>query len=104
MGERLAMSAKERRRVEVMSRVRDGQLTVAAAAAAPGVSERQAWRLKRRYAAGGDAGLVHKLRGRRSNNESDDAARAAVLKRYRERYAGFGPTLACEYLAKAGTA
>src|SRR3954469_4926957 len=101
---RLTMSVKERRRVEVLSRVRDGQLTVAAAAAALGISERQAWRLKRRYAAGGDAGLVHKLRGRASNNTSDDARRSAVLARYRERYAGFGPTLACEYLAKDGHA
>ncbi|HSI36907.1 MAG TPA: ISNCY family transposase, partial [Tepidisphaeraceae bacterium] len=103
MGERLAMSAAERRRVEVMSRVRDGQLTVAAAAAALGVSERQAWRLKARYAAAGDAGLVHRLRGRASNRTTDGAARAAAaLARYRAAYAGFGPTLACEYLAADG--
>jgi len=64
-----------------------------------GVSERQAWRLKRRYAAGGDAGLVHRLRGRASNRRTDGATRAAVLKLYRAKYPGFGPTLACEYLA-----
>lgn len=64
-----------------------------------GISERQAWRLKRRYASGGDAGLAHKLRGRASNRKTDDAARAAILKLYRAKYAGFGPTLACEYLS-----
>ncbi|MDB5318487.1 MAG: family transposase [Phycisphaerales bacterium] len=98
----LTMSAKERRRVEVMSRVRDGHVSVAAAAGLLGVSERQAWRLKARYAAGGDGGLVHKLRGYPSNNKTAVAARSAVLKAYRLQYAGFGPTLACEYLLKDG--
>jgi len=96
------MSAKERRRVEVMSRVRDGQVSVAVAAGLLGVSERQAWRLKQRYATGGDGGLVHTLRGRASNNKTAGAARSAVLKAYRLKYAGFGPTLACEYLLKDG--
>ena len=98
----LAMNRKERARVEVMSRVRDGQVTLAAAAAQLGLSYRQAKRVKARYAAGGDAGLVHRLRGRASNNKADDAARSAVLARYRETYAGFGPTQACEYLAADG--
>ena len=93
------MSLKERRRLEVLSRVRDGGLSVAEAARLLGVSERQGWRLKRRYAASGDAGLMHGLRGRASNRKTDDAARAAILKVYRAKYAGFGPTLACEYLA-----
>src|SRR2546430_433667 len=48
----------------------------------------------------GDGGLVHALRGRASNNKTAVAARSAVLKAYRLKYAGFGPTLACEYLLK----
>src|SRR2546430_5459860 len=100
----LTMSVKERRRVEVLSRVRDGQVAVSVAAGLVGVSERQAWRLKRRYAAGGDGGLVHRLRGRASNNKANEAARSAVLKAYRLKYAGFGPTLACEYLLNDGHA
>lgn len=93
------MSVKERRRLEVLSQVQDGELSVAEAARLLEISERQAWRLKRRYATAGDAGLAHGLRGRASNRTTDAAARAAVLKLYREKYAGFGPTLACEYLA-----
>ena len=85
--------------MEILSRVVEGSLPVAQAAALLGISERQAWRLKRRYASGGDAGLMHKLRGRRSNHKTDQATRDAVLKIYRSQYAGFGPTLACEYLA-----
>src|SRR5688500_12437521 len=98
----LVMSRAERVRLEVFSRVRDGQLTVVAAAAALGISLRQARRLRRRHREQGDAGLVHRLRGRASNNRTPAATRAAVLALYRRKYAGFGPTLACEYLAKDG--
>ena len=96
----LVMSEKERRRLEVFGRVRDGQISLATAAALLGISERQGWRLKRRFASEADAGLVHRLRGRQSNRRTDDATRQAVLKLYRSKYAGWGPTLACEYLAK----
>jgi transposase len=96
----LTMSVVERKRLEVFGRVRDGDLSVAGAAAALGISERQAWRLKRRYVREGDGGLVHRLRGKASNRKTGDAARSAVLALYREKYAGWGPTLACEYLAK----
>jgi transposase len=93
------MSATERSRLAVMARVRDGQVTLAAAAAALGLSYRQAKRVKARFVAGGDAGLVHRLRGRASNRKTDDGVRAAALALYRAKYPGFGPTLACEYLA-----
>src|SRR5918997_1224048 len=95
----LTMSVTERRRLGVFGRVRDGELSVAGAAALLGVSERQAWRLKARYARDGDGGLVHRLRGRASNRKTADAVRSAVLKLYRAKYCGWGPTLACEYLA-----
>jgi transposase len=96
----LTMSVVERKRLEVFGRVRDGDLSVAGAAAALGISERQAWRLKRRSVREGDGGLVHRLRGKASNRKTDGAVRSAVLKLYRQKYAGWGPTLACEYLAK----
>lgn len=85
-----------------MSRVRDGEMTLSEAAGLLGVSYRQAKRVKARYQAEGDAGLAHRLRGRASNRKTGDAGRSAVLKLYRAKYAGFGPTLACEYLAKEG--
>src|SRR4051794_3853681 len=96
----LTMSVSERRRLEVFGRVRDGELSVAGAAASLGVGERQAWRLKARYVREGDGGLVHRLRGKPSNRKTDGAERSAVLALYRRKYAGWGPTLACEYLAK----
>src|SRR5438270_440676 len=57
----LTMSVAERRRLEVFGRVRDGELSVAGAAAALGISERQAWRLKARYVRAGRG--VRRVRG-----------------------------------------
>ena len=84
------MSEAERKRLAVLSRVRDGEISVAEAAGLLGIGERQAWRLKRRYVSEGDGGLVHRLRGRPSNRKTDDAVRSAVLALYRAKYAG-GP-------------
>jgi hypothetical protein len=97
------MSARERNRLEVLSRVRAGEVSLAKAAELLSISVRQAWRLKRRYVREGDGGLVHRLRGKPGNRRTDAALRRAVLKLYRGKYAGFGPTLAWEYLAKDET-
>jgi transposase len=98
----LKMSTKERRRMAVLGEVKAGRLKVAGAAEAMGLSYRQAKRVWKRYAAKGDAGLTHGLRGRPSGRRKDPKLKARVLKRYRERYGDFGPTLATQYLAKEG--
>lgn len=94
------MSVKERRRLEVFGRVAEGAISVAKAAELLGLSDRQAWRVKARYRREREAGLVHRLRGRASNRRGDPAVREAVLALCRAKYAGFGATLACEYLAR----
>lgn len=91
------MSRKERRRLELMSRVSEGQLTLVKAAELLGISYRQCKRVCRRYRQEGDAGLVHGSRGRASNR-GRASVREAVLALYRVKYADFGPTLAREYL------
>src|SRR5215210_486523 len=101
MGE-LRMSGKERIRLEALSRVRRGELSVVAAAELMGLSVRQARRVWKRFRAAGDAGLVHGLRGRASNHRLGQATRERIVKRHQERYADFGPTLACEKLAAEG--
>ncbi len=55
------MSAKERRRAVIMANVKAEELKVVAAADVLGLSYMQAKRVWRRYAAQGDAGLVHRL-------------------------------------------
>ena len=86
------MSGKERRRLELMPRVRDKQMTVATASRLLGLSVRQGWRLCKRYAEHGDGGLVHGLRGKASNHAIKVSVRQTVLKLYREKYDDFGPT------------
>ena len=98
--ETLAMSKKERRRLELFSRVLEGGVTLVKASELLGLSYRQAKRSYGRYRLEGDRGVVHRLRGRRSNRGVDPGKKARVLQLYREKYGDFGPTLACEYLAK----
>ncbi len=98
--ETLAMSKRERRRLELFSRVREGELTLVKASELLKLSYRQAKRVYGRYRSEGDRGVVHRLRGRVSNRGVDPGKKARVLEFYREKYADFGPTLACEYLAK----
>src|SRR5918995_7084426 len=98
------MSARELTRVEVLSRVKAGTLSVRSAATLLGVSYRQAKRLAQRYRAEGAKGLQHRSAGRASNHARPTAERERVLALVREKYSGpvdirFGPTLAAEHLA-----
>ena len=97
--ETLAMSTRERRRLELFSRVRDGKLTLVKASELLSLSYRQTKRSYGRYWSEGDRGVVHRLRGRASNRGVDPGKKARVLELYRKKYGDFGPTLACEYLA-----
>ena len=98
------MSARELTRVEVLSRVKAGTLSLGSAATLMAVSYRQAKRLARRYRADGAKGLKHRGAGATSNHARPTAERERVLALVRDKYSGriderFGPTLAAEHLA-----
>lgn len=98
------MSARELTRVEVLSRVKAGTLSLGSAATLLDVSYRQAKRLARRYRAEGAKGLKHRSAGGPSNHARPAVERERVLALVREKYSGavdvrFGPTLAAEHLA-----
>jgi transposase len=98
------MSKRELGKVEVLARVKSGDLRVVDAAALLRVSYRQAKRLWKRYREEGAAGMKHRSAGRRSNRAYAESLRQKVLRRVREKYGGevgerFGPTLAAEHLA-----
>ena len=98
------MSARELTRVEVLSRVKAGTLSLGSAATLLDVSYRQAKRLARRYRTEGAKGLTHRSAGGPSNHARPAAERARVLALVRKKYGGavdlrFGPTLAAEHLA-----
>jgi len=65
-----------------------------------GLSERQINRLLRRYECSGPSGLVSAKRGHASNRELSIDVRMRAVALIRERYADFGPTLACEKLCE----
>jgi transposase len=92
------MSSGELRRVEVMGRVKAKGLKLKEAAEWMQISYRQAKRVWKRYREGGARALQHGSCGRSSNRAKPAELRAKVLKRVRERYEGFGPTLASEHL------
>jgi transposase len=100
--DRIEMSQRERDRLKVLHGVKEGQFTQAKAAELLGLTARQVRRLQERLAERGDAGLVHRLRGQPSNRQLDAKLRRQVLREYRQRYADFGPTFACEKLAEQG--
>jgi transposase len=93
------MSLGERIRLDALNRVKRGELTVVEAAELAGVSVRQMRRVWKRFEAHGAAGLVHRLRGRASNRRLGPETRQRAVKLHQEKYADFGPTLACEKLA-----
>jgi transposase len=98
------MSARELTRVEVLSRVKAGTLSLGSAATLLAVSYRQAKRLAQRYRAEGAKGLKHRSAGSPSNHARPRAERERALALVRAKYGGkvdlrFGPTLAAEHLA-----
>jgi transposase len=98
------MNDEERKRNEVMARVKKGDLRLRDAAEILGISYRQAKRLRKRYGKQGAKGLVHGNVGRKSNRAKPKKFRDRALRLVREKYSGeagerFGPTLAAEHLA-----
>ncbi len=100
--ETISMSRAERKRLEVMSRVKSGKLTLVSASELLGIGYRQAKRIWRRYQAQGDRGLVHGLRGKKSNRQGKKSLKKRALARYVKAYRDYGPTLAAESLAEDG--
>jgi hypothetical protein len=96
------MSGNDRIRLDAVGRVKRGEMTVVKSAELMGVSLRQARRIWKRFKLEGDAGLLHKLRGRLSNRRLSQDVRERAVKRHQEQYADFGPTFACEKLAEEG--
>ena len=95
------MSWKERKRLTIMVGVKEQELTLVQASELMGVCYRQSKRIWRRYQADGDAGLVHRLRGKPGARRKPPELRAQAQARYaEERYADFGPTLMAEQLLK----
>ena len=99
------MSSHELERVEVIGRVKSGELKLIDAAVILELSYRQVKRVWQRYCEAGRQGLKHGNAGRPSNRRKPLKLRRRVLHLIRKKYSGseeerFGPTLAAEHLAE----
>jgi hypothetical protein len=98
--DRIEMSQRERDVLKVMAPVLSGKRTQVEAAGLLKRSTRQIRRIQRRLEVDGDGGVMHLLRGKKSNNATDREKIGRVLSLCRGTYGGFGPTLASEKLAE----
>jgi transposase len=100
MRETITMTTVEQRRAWVLAKMMAGELEVAEVAELLGLSERSVWRLKRRFASEGPAGLVHGNRGRVSPRRIDETTRERVRLLARGRYDGANDSHLAELLAE----
>ena len=96
---RTALSKRELSRSGMLARVKAGDLRLKDAGVLMRVSYRQAKRLWAKYRKGGAAALKHGNAGKASHRARPAKQRRKILQRVREKYGGFGPTLAAEHLA-----
>jgi transposase len=94
----LLMNEKEIERMEIMQQIQSKSLSQKDAASKLEISSRHVRRLFRTYQAQGVEGLVSKRRGKPSNNRLDPVIIQKVIDLLKEKYKGFGPTLAHEKL------
>ncbi len=94
----VTLNMRELDRLKVIQAVVDSGLKPGRAAERLGLSVRQIERLVIRYRESGAAGLTSRKRGRTGNRRLDAELAQRVLTIIRDRYADFGPTLACEKL------
>ena len=80
------LSNKELKRVVVVRKVIEKELTQVRAAELLGLSERQVGRLTVRLRTEGEGGLAHRLRGRASNRKLAEATQEQVMALCQERY------------------
>jgi transposase len=95
------MTQRDRDRLIALKKAKKGLITQRQAAEEIGQSERHIRRLLVKLKREGDQAVVHGRRGKRSNrklSEKSQAKTVAILGQ--EKYRGFGPTLASEYLSK----
>ena len=94
------MTQKATDRLSVIQQVVNRQLRQREAAVQLGLSIRQVKRLVVRFRQEGPPGLVSRHLGRRPGNALSKAVRQEIMGLVHERYADFGPTLACEKLVE----
>ncbi len=94
----LEMSSEERERSHLVLACMEARLSQREASERLGIGIRQFKRLVRAWKQDGGAGLVSRQRGRASNRRMSAGRRAEITALLKDKYAGFGATLASEKL------
>jgi len=94
----LTMSIKEIKRCEILKMADEKQITQGEGAKRIGVTKRHFRRLLHNYRRQGAEGIISGHRGKISGNRMSKEKEEKILKRLKEDYQGFGPTLASEKL------
>jgi hypothetical protein len=100
MKELLLMSRKEVDRVSVLNEVIAKKLKQGDAGRKLDISTRQLRRILKEYRRDGPSALIHKSRGKISNNKTPQELLDCAIELVRDKYDDFGPTFASETLEK----
>ena len=96
----ITMTQKEVKRCEILRMADERRITQKVGAKRIGVTERHFRRMLSQYRSQGPEGIISGHRGKRSNNGMSEKEKEKILKKLKEEYLGFGPTLASEKLSE----
>ena len=96
----LTMSQKESDRLSLIKQLIDKKISARESSEILHLSERQIYRLLSRVRSEGSKGIIHKLRGKKSNRGYSESVSSKVIEIYIRQYSDYGPTLFSEELLK----
>jgi transposase len=96
--EYITLTQKEIRRLKILHKVIDGEVTQVKASEILGISDRQIRNIIAKIKEKGDKAIAHGNRGRRSPRKMSREQEEIMAEVIRRRYSDFGPTLASEKL------
>ena len=97
----LTMSQKEADRLKIISQIESKAMSVEQGSELIGISPRQTYRVLKRIKQEGTKGIIHKLRGKKSNRGYPEELKKKVVEIYKAQYSDYGPTLFSEELVKS---
>ena len=96
----LTMSPKEIDRLHIIKKIESKEIKVEEGSKLIGISERQTYRVLKKVREEGSKGIIHKLRGKKSNRGYPEELKRKVIKIYRTNYSDYGPSLFSEQLVE----
>jgi transposase len=96
----LTMSQKEIDRLHIIKKIESKELRVEEGSKLIGISERQTYRVLKKVREEGSKGIIHKLRGKKSNRGYPEELKRKVIRIYRTNYSDYGPSLFSEQLTE----